>query len=59
MLAEYGTMSLKEVLGPAMQLAEGYPIEAQTANLIERSFNLPNLKTIARIENHITSPLSR
>lgn len=34
-LAEYGTMSLKEVLAPAMQLAEGYPIEAQTANSIE------------------------
>ncbi len=37
MLAEYGKMSLKEVLAPAMQLAEGYPIEAQTANAIERS----------------------
>ena len=36
MLAEYGTMSLKDVLAPAMQLAEGYPIEAQTANAIER-----------------------
>lgn len=36
MLAEYGTMSLKEVLWPAMQLAEGYPIEAQTANSMER-----------------------
>lgn len=36
MLAEYGTMSLKEVLTPAMQMAEGYPIEAQTANSIER-----------------------
>lgn len=36
MLAEYGTMSLKEVLEPAMQLAAGYPIEAQTANSIER-----------------------
>ncbi|HWA34032.1 MAG TPA: gamma-glutamyltransferase [Cyclobacteriaceae bacterium] len=36
MLAEYGTMSLKDVLTPAMQLAEGYPIEAQTANSIER-----------------------
>jgi gamma-glutamyltranspeptidase / glutathione hydrolase len=35
-LAEYGTMSLKEVLTPAMQMAEGYPIEAQTANSIER-----------------------
>lgn len=37
MLAEYGTMSLKDVLAPAMQLASGYPIEAQTANSIERS----------------------
>lgn len=37
MLAEYGTMSLKEVLAPAMQLAQGYPIEAQTANSIERN----------------------
>ncbi len=36
MLAEYGTLSLKEVLAPAMQLASGYPIEAQTANSIER-----------------------
>jgi gamma-glutamyltranspeptidase/glutathione hydrolase len=37
MLANYGTMSLEEVLAPAMQLAEGYPIEAQTANSIERN----------------------
>ncbi|HYE55275.1 MAG TPA: gamma-glutamyltransferase, partial [Chitinophagaceae bacterium] len=37
MLAEYGTMSLKEVLAPAMQLAAGYPMEAQTANSIERN----------------------
>ncbi|MEI9808170.1 MAG: gamma-glutamyltransferase family protein [Bacteroidota bacterium] len=37
MLAEYGTMSLKEVLAPAMQLAAGYPIEAQTANSFERN----------------------
>jgi gamma-glutamyltranspeptidase/glutathione hydrolase len=36
MLAQYGTMSLKEVLAPAMQLAAGYPIDAQTANSIER-----------------------
>lgn len=35
-LAEYGTMSLKEVFAPAMELAAGYPIEAQTANSIER-----------------------
>lgn len=35
MLAEYGTMSLKEVLGPAMQLADGYPIDAETSNAME------------------------
>jgi len=35
MLAEYGTMSLRQVLAPAMQLAAGYPIDAQTANSIE------------------------
>ena len=36
MLAEYGTMSLKQVLEPSIQMAAGYPIEAQTANAIER-----------------------
>lgn len=36
MLAKYGTMSLEQVLTPAMELAAGYPIEAQTANMIER-----------------------
>jgi gamma-glutamyltranspeptidase/glutathione hydrolase len=36
LLAEYGTKSLKEVLAPAMELAAGYPIDAQTANSIER-----------------------
>jgi gamma-glutamyltranspeptidase / glutathione hydrolase len=36
MLSEYGTMSLEQVLKPAMELASGYPIEAQTANSIER-----------------------
>ena len=35
MLAEYGTMSLREVLAPAIAMADGYPIEAQTANSIE------------------------
>ena len=35
MLAEYGTMSLKDVLAPAIQMADGYPIEAQLANGIE------------------------
>ncbi|HVK01207.1 MAG TPA: gamma-glutamyltransferase [Gemmatimonadales bacterium] len=36
MLAEYGTLSLADVLAPAIQMADGYPIEAQTANAIER-----------------------
>jgi gamma-glutamyltranspeptidase/glutathione hydrolase len=36
MLAEYGTLSLKQVLAPAIEMAAGYPIEAQTANSIER-----------------------
>jgi gamma-glutamyltranspeptidase/glutathione hydrolase len=37
MLAEYGKLSLREVLEPAIQMADGYPIEAQTANSIERN----------------------
>ncbi|MGH7568908.1 MAG: gamma-glutamyltransferase family protein [Gemmatimonadales bacterium] len=37
MLAEYGRLSLKDVLEPAIQLADGYPIEEQTANSIERN----------------------
>jgi gamma-glutamyltranspeptidase/glutathione hydrolase len=36
MLAEYGKLSLKDVLAPAIQMADGYPIEAQLANTIER-----------------------
>jgi gamma-glutamyltranspeptidase/glutathione hydrolase len=35
MLAEYGRLSLAEVLAPAMQMAEGYPIEAAQADNIE------------------------
>ncbi|MBC7829012.1 MAG: gamma-glutamyltransferase [Chitinophagaceae bacterium] len=37
MLANYGTFSLEQVLSPAIQLAAGYPMEAQTANSIERN----------------------
>jgi gamma-glutamyltranspeptidase/glutathione hydrolase len=37
MLAEYGTMSLKQVLAPAMQMADGYPMEDETARSIERN----------------------
>jgi gamma-glutamyltranspeptidase/glutathione hydrolase len=36
MLAEYGTLSLAEVLGPSIELADGYPIDAETADRIER-----------------------
>jgi gamma-glutamyltranspeptidase/glutathione hydrolase len=35
MLAEYGTMSLKEVLAPAMEMAKGLAIDAQVANAFE------------------------
>ncbi|MGH7945179.1 MAG: gamma-glutamyltransferase family protein [Opitutaceae bacterium] len=36
MLAEFGTMSLAEVLAPAMKMAEGYPIEEQNVASIRR-----------------------
>lgn len=39
MLAEYGTMSLKEVLEPAIHMAAGYPMEAQAAGSIESNKN--------------------
>ena len=37
MLARYGRLSLAEVLEPSIQMADGYPIEAQAANSMERS----------------------
>ncbi len=43
MLAEYGTMSLKEVLAPAIQMADGYPMEAELVRTIEK--NKERLKT--------------
>lgn len=36
MLAEYGRLSLADVLAPSIRMAEGYPMEAQTADSIER-----------------------
>ena len=36
MLAEFGKLSLAQVLEPAIALADGYPIEEQTAGYIER-----------------------
>jgi len=35
MLAEYGKLSLADVLAPAIQMADGYPIEAQATKTIE------------------------
>ncbi len=39
MLAEYGTMSLADVLAPAIEMAEGYPIEAGTVERINENFH--------------------
>src|SRR5437879_10895387 len=36
MLAEFGTMTLAEVLAPAIEMADGYPIEAELVNTIEK-----------------------
>ncbi|MFZ2053568.1 MAG: gamma-glutamyltransferase, partial [Candidatus Aminicenantales bacterium] len=35
-LAEFGTMRLKDILQPAIQLADGYPVEEELARSIER-----------------------
>ncbi len=40
MVAEYGKLSLAQVLAPAIQLAEGYPIEASQSANIERRRNI-------------------
>ena len=36
MLAEYGKLSLKEILEPSIEMADGYPMDAGTAAVIER-----------------------
>ncbi len=36
MLAEYGSMSLAQVLAPALEMAKGYPIEASQADNMEQ-----------------------
>jgi gamma-glutamyltranspeptidase / glutathione hydrolase len=36
MLAEFGELSLAQVLAPAIEMADGYPIEEQTVGLIQR-----------------------
>jgi gamma-glutamyltranspeptidase / glutathione hydrolase len=37
MLAEFGTLSLKEVLQPAIEMADGYPIEKELVGKIEKN----------------------
>jgi gamma-glutamyltranspeptidase / glutathione hydrolase len=37
MLAEYGRLSLADVLGPAIQMADGYPMDGEIGNRIERA----------------------
>ncbi len=36
MLAEYGKLSLKDILEPSIEMADGYAMDAETANVIER-----------------------
>jgi len=55
MLANYGKLSLAEVLQPAMEMAKGYPIEKSQADNMERRRDIiaqwPDSKRIARISN--------
>jgi gamma-glutamyltranspeptidase/glutathione hydrolase len=37
MLAEFGTMSLKEVLEPAIEMADGYPVEQDFSRRVEQT----------------------
>ena len=37
MVAEYGRLSLKEVLAPAIEMADGYALERQLADTVERN----------------------
>ena len=54
MLAEYGTLSLADVLAPAIQMADGYPIEAQLADTIERQ--KARDQEVARLAGRSSSP---
>jgi gamma-glutamyltranspeptidase/glutathione hydrolase len=55
MLAEYGTLRLADVLGPAIQLAEGYPMEADPIRRINSSADeIREWPTSARV--YLTHP---
>lgn len=36
MLAEFGKLSLKDILGPSIEMADGYPMEEGASNVIEQ-----------------------
>ena len=57
MLAECGRLSLKDVLAPAIQMADGYPIEAQLANALEREKK--RLSRLAVLEGGVPPPPRR
>jgi gamma-glutamyltranspeptidase/glutathione hydrolase len=40
MMAEYGRLSLKDVLAPAIEMTEGYPVEADAVRRIRSSMRL-------------------
>ena len=44
MVAEYGKLSLKDVLAPAIEMADGYAIERQLADTIEKADNKSRMK---------------
>src|SRR5690606_23838172 len=55
MLAEYGTMSLKHVLAPALQMGEDYPLEAQAANSIESNKEMIKQWPYSKFKSRIPS----
>ncbi len=55
MLAEYGTLSLEDVLAPSIEMAEGYPMERGTARRIEAEKELIKQWKYSR-EIYLTHP---
>ncbi|HTO02960.1 MAG TPA: gamma-glutamyltransferase [Opitutus sp.] len=63
MLAEFGTLSLADVLAPAIQMADGYAIEAEGANDMEQSrfetITWPDSRRILLPHLNLASPTQR
>ncbi len=57
MLELYGTMSLEQVLAPAIEMADGYPIEAQAVRGIEREKE--RIKGVALLEGGVPTSSRR